>query len=253
MTRKAISKRVRFEVFKRDSFKCQYCGKSSPEVILHVDHIKPVSKGGDNSLINLVTACDACNLGKSNVELDDNSAVKKQKMQLDELNQKREQMKMLMEWRESLKSIDDEMAGVVAKEINKLVSGVAVNENGIAKIKLWLKKHSLNEILDAIDDVYTRKFIDEGVTDSETFEEFFEYIPKTISFKKKPEKDQKVFYIKGILRNRVYLNDRSYHALMNRAMKLNVNLGQVQDLAKTVKNWTQFRDSIEQFIEEYSE
>lgn len=36
----AISKRVRFDVFKRDSFKCQYCGKSAPDVILEVDHIK---------------------------------------------------------------------------------------------------------------------------------------------------------------------------------------------------------------------
>lgn len=32
MKRKAISKRVRFEVFKRDSFKCQYCGKCAPDV-----------------------------------------------------------------------------------------------------------------------------------------------------------------------------------------------------------------------------
>ena len=42
--RKAISKKLRFEVFKRDSFTCQYCGKSAPDVILHVDHILPVKK-----------------------------------------------------------------------------------------------------------------------------------------------------------------------------------------------------------------
>ena len=29
--RKTISKKTRFEVFKRDSFKCQYCGASAPE------------------------------------------------------------------------------------------------------------------------------------------------------------------------------------------------------------------------------
>lgn len=67
--RKAISKRVRFEVFKRDLFTCQYCGSTPPKVVLHVDHIVPVSKGGDNSEGNLVTACDACNLGKSDVPL----------------------------------------------------------------------------------------------------------------------------------------------------------------------------------------
>ena len=45
--RKAISVKLRFEVFKRDNFTCQYCGRKSPDVILHVDHIDPVKNGGD--------------------------------------------------------------------------------------------------------------------------------------------------------------------------------------------------------------
>lgn len=68
-TRKPISKRVRFEVFKRDLFKCAYCGRTPPSVVLHVDHIVPVSKGGKNTQDNLITACFDCNLGKSNVPL----------------------------------------------------------------------------------------------------------------------------------------------------------------------------------------
>jgi len=44
--RKELSKSIRFEIFKRDSFKCQYCGRMAPEVVLHVDHIKPVAEGG---------------------------------------------------------------------------------------------------------------------------------------------------------------------------------------------------------------
>jgi 5-methylcytosine-specific restriction endonuclease McrA len=56
--RKQISKKLRFEVFKRDSFKCQYCGNSAPDVILHVDHIEPISKGGDNSILNLITSTE---------------------------------------------------------------------------------------------------------------------------------------------------------------------------------------------------
>lgn len=64
MARKAISKRVRFEVFKRDGFTCQYCGGHPPTVILQIDHVHPVAEGGTNDEENLVTACDACNLGK---------------------------------------------------------------------------------------------------------------------------------------------------------------------------------------------
>lgn len=63
--RKPISKKIRFEVFKRDAFTCQYCGATPPKVILNIDHIHPVSKGGDNSQDNLITSCFDCNLGKS--------------------------------------------------------------------------------------------------------------------------------------------------------------------------------------------
>jgi len=64
MTRKAIGKKVRFEVFKRDGFQCHYCGASPPKAILHVDHIHPVARGGTNSTDNLITSCSVCNIGK---------------------------------------------------------------------------------------------------------------------------------------------------------------------------------------------
>lgn len=63
--RKAISKKVRFEIFKRDAFTCQYCGSTPPKAILHIDHIVPVAEGGGNEDTNLVTSCSICNLGKS--------------------------------------------------------------------------------------------------------------------------------------------------------------------------------------------
>lgn len=69
MKRKALSKRLRFEVFKRDSFVCQYCGAHPPGALLHVDHIQPVADGGGNDIDNLVTACEACNQGKGAVSL----------------------------------------------------------------------------------------------------------------------------------------------------------------------------------------
>lgn len=104
--RRALSKKIRFEVFKRDSFKCVYCGKSAPDVVLHVDHIVPVSKGGTNEITNLVTACADCNLGKSNRTLDDKSVVIKQKRQLDELNERREQLEMIKQWNDELKKLN---------------------------------------------------------------------------------------------------------------------------------------------------
>ena len=59
---------LRVKVLSRDKFRCVFCGKS-PAIdvgtILHIDHIKPFSKGGENTLDNLQTLCQDCNLGKS--------------------------------------------------------------------------------------------------------------------------------------------------------------------------------------------
>lgn len=67
--RKTISKKTRFDVFKRDGFRCQYCGACPPGVLLHIDHITAVANGGSNETDNLLTACEPCNLGKGAREL----------------------------------------------------------------------------------------------------------------------------------------------------------------------------------------
>lgn len=67
--REAISKKLRFEIFKRDEFTCSYCGNTPPKVVLEVDHIIPVCKGGTNTEDNLTTSCFDCNRGKGGNEL----------------------------------------------------------------------------------------------------------------------------------------------------------------------------------------
>lgn len=64
--RPPMSQVLRFEVFQRDQFTCQYCGRKAPEVKLEVDHRIPVADGGTDSFDNLITACSDCNQGKSN-------------------------------------------------------------------------------------------------------------------------------------------------------------------------------------------
>jgi hypothetical protein len=68
--RSPLSKRLRFKIFARDGFKCRYCGKTSADAILVVDHIHPVCEGGTDDPENLATACEPCNQGKSGFTLD---------------------------------------------------------------------------------------------------------------------------------------------------------------------------------------
>lgn len=112
--RKSLSKKLKFEVFKRDSFTCQYCGKSSPDAVLEIDHIKPLANGGSDELLNLVTACFDCNSGKGARELGDNSIIVKQQKQLEEMNERSEQLKMMLEWKEDLASLVEDQLNAIS-------------------------------------------------------------------------------------------------------------------------------------------
>lgn len=61
----SVSKRLRFEVLRRDNHACRYCGAAAPEAKLTVDHVVPVALGGSDEPSNLVAACADCNSGKS--------------------------------------------------------------------------------------------------------------------------------------------------------------------------------------------
>jgi len=69
-TPRKINWRLRATVLIRDNCICKMCGASpakNPSVMLHVDHVKPWSKGGETSIDNLRTLCSVCNIGRSNV------------------------------------------------------------------------------------------------------------------------------------------------------------------------------------------
>lgn len=62
-----ISNILRFEIFQRDHFTCQYCGRPQADGIkLEIDHKIPVAEGGTDDYNNLITACNECNSGKRN-------------------------------------------------------------------------------------------------------------------------------------------------------------------------------------------
>lgn len=66
----SVSKRLRYEILRRDGHTCRYCGASAPEARLTVDHVIPVAIGGEDTPDNLVCACVDCNAGKSSIPAD---------------------------------------------------------------------------------------------------------------------------------------------------------------------------------------
>jgi len=153
--RTAISKKTRFEIFKRDGFKCMYCGNHPPQVLLHVDHIDPVSKGGKNDPDNLITACEPCNLGKSATPLSSVPQSLKDKALL------------TMEREEQIRGFQSVMAGKrlriedEAYEVADLFV-THFNEDGIRKdyivsIKNFIDKLGLDDCLDSMEKAISKK------------------------------------------------------------------------------------------------
>ncbi|MFU2316797.1 HNH endonuclease [Rahnella sp. PCH160] len=248
MSRKPISKKVRFEVFKRDGFKCQYCGKSAPEIVLHADHIFPVSKGGGNDVLNMITSYIDCNLGKSDGLLSDTSIVKVQVEQLQQLNERREQLAMLISWRNEMDSIDNTLADSICEIINSYISPLKLNESGVRGCLLMAKKHPLQLIYKAIDIAFEKTLSDVGVIDGKTATAFFDYIPRVINMLSKPDAVKRSHYIRGILRNRVCVNENLVMDLISAWVEAGNDVNELEGIAKCCRSWTDFRLTVERKI-----
>jgi len=254
--RKQISKKIRFEVFKRDSFKCQYCGATAPEVILHVDHIKPFSKGGTNDLTNLITSCAPCNLGKRDRQLDDKTAVSKSRAQMEELQARREQLEMMMEWQESLRDLNQDVVSRLCDYWHELAPGYVPNDNGKNNLRKWLRKFSVEEIMAAMAisaEAYI-EYKDDGRATSESWEKAFAKIPGICRVERASKEDPELkdlYYIRGIARNRCdyYFNNAEALEMLKVARSWDVPLEELRQIACSIKNWTNFRKKIYEAVD----
>lgn len=242
--RKPISKKMRFEVFKRDRFTCQYCGRMAPDVVLEVDHITPVSEGGTNDILNLVTSCKECNRGKGAIKLDDQSEVKKQQAMIKELAEKNEQLTMMLEWRNGISKLEDREVDALL-EYAKDTYGCIINENGKKKVRLWVKKYSFDDLVSAMDEAFGNPFY--------TFEESFQNIPKYAYYRKNPisEDAKQILYLRKILINRLsYVDKTRAYGLIEKALyQYNVPYDEVKRICCTCRSWTSFTESLEEIME----
>jgi flagellar motility protein MotE (MotC chaperone) len=237
--RKGIPKKLRFEVFKRDNFTCQYCGRMAPDVILEVDHINPVKNGGKNDILNLITSCKDCNSGKGAKELTDNQIVKQQQEQLKEINEKREQLKLMLQWKKELEKFDDEQVDIIDNMI-KEVSERCLSEYGRNNIKKHIKKFGITEVIES-----TKISIEQYYKgNDDNISKVIDYIPRICQVRKKSNDDPmfgKRNYIKGIMRNRFGIyNEKRVNAAFNDVIDTEEAFETAMDIAKQAKNWTRF-------------
>jgi len=188
-------------VFKRDRFTCQYCGKSAPDVVLHIDHIQPVSKDGDNSITNLITACAECNGGKGARELSDNAVIEKKKTQLDELQERRDQLEMMFEWQRGLMDLESIQVEKVSEIYQELVPGWYWNETGINLIKKLLMKFGFEEVVECLR-ISASQYLEyeDGKPTKESVNKTTDYIERIANMRKKYRADPQLQEVHRILR-----------------------------------------------------
>ncbi len=258
MKRVAFTKKLRFEVFKRDSFTCQYCGKSAPDVVLHVDHINPVAKGGTNEITNLISSCVDCNIGKGATTLSDNTVVSKQKKQLDLLQQRKDQIEMMLKWHTDLKNLESDLIDRVVDYCETHHSVYFhFTEIGKKRMSKAIKKHGISRVLEAIDDAYEKTIREHNTNKIDTIDhtEFFiSTIYKCCEYRKlneeNPEK-AKILYITGILRNRfTYVNKYQCIELMESGVSWGLSIDYITSVAKTCRSMTQFKNILHSDINE---
>ncbi len=149
MARKSTGKRLRFKVFERDNFTCQYCGKHPPEVILHLDHVYPVSKGGKDEIENLITSCADCNLGKSDREL--GTAPKVVIQSSAELQERYDQLKAFYDLQKRMERVKGQMANDISEHWSFLWPTQSLTNKGLTSLKRFLKDFSVGEIKEAME------------------------------------------------------------------------------------------------------
>jgi hypothetical protein len=253
--RKALSKSVRFEVFKRDSFTCQYCGAKSPDVLLQVDHIDPVAKGGANDPLNLITSCATCNSGKSDRRLSDDTAMAKKRTQLEELQERREQLEMMFAWQKGLCDMDAVAVDRLADLWKEVAPGWKLNEIGRSELRQLYKRFGAEEVCEAMRASAAQylKLDPKGICTSDSWDNAFRKIGAIATIRKrcrdKPYLED-LYRIRGRASHRFnYFNTWQAMQLLERAYAAGVSIEELEQITNSNRNWSGWTYDLDEAIE----
>jgi len=251
--RPAISKSLRFEVFKRDSFTCQYCGRRAPDVVLHCDHVKPLFEGGEHSILNLTTACVDCNLGKGRRELSDQAVLSKQLNQLAALQERKEQMEMMIDWQKQLSNLDELPIKSLGEQWED-ATGYSWTDTGKSKARKLINKYGVEIVAKAMQTSIGQYLErdENGMGTAESVAVCFDRMGAIAAVEHAELREpgaKRMYLIRGGLRRRFnYCNEWLCLSLMKTAARNGVSLDYIEEVANTSQNWSQFKGTMEALI-----
>lgn len=255
-SRATLSKSTRFEVFKRDKFTCQYCGRKAPDVLLHADHITPVSTGGSNDLMNLITSCADCNLGKGAVGLSDDSAVQKRRAQAENLQSRREQIEMMAAWQSALVDLDAKAADVAAQHFSKL-TGFSLNESGLQQLRSWIHSRGLESVMSEMRRLVGKHArYKDGRATQDSIELTIRVLDNTFKYAGFREKDpvlSDLLYLRGIIRNRYRYCPNDALSTLKNAHDAGLSIDTIKRAILSNGSWSRLFEELDELITSSSE
>lgn len=148
-SRKSLSKTLRFEIFKRDGFVCQYCGAHPPAVVLEIDHINPKIEGGLDDQGNLVTSCFNCNRGKGRRKL--SNIPQSLSDQAGQIADREEQLRGYHEIIQARRARIEAEAQQVNAIYEDHVGGYTLTDRSLMSVKMFIEKLGVFPVMEAME------------------------------------------------------------------------------------------------------
>lgn len=248
--RSAIGNKLRFSIYERDNFCCQYCGKNPQDhdIVLNLDHAISVKDGGDESPDNLITSCFECNSGKSAKSV----VIKKEERDIEKelqmANDRLSQIKAMIKSRNKLEQTNAELEVLEFRFLDPLKDysdkdGETVCYNKILKLCKNQKSQGCSiEILKNAFDVISDKFLTQESID---VIDVVKYFGATVRNMKMPKEEQEriraINSLKWKCVNKFhYFNESMYYALVK-----DVDIDIIDYCVKASPNWSSFRSILE--------
>lgn len=159
--------------------------------------------------MNLVTSCIDCNLGKSDKKLSDLSTVEKQRQQVESLSERREQLALMMQWRDGLEDLQKRQLSIAVERFNNMLPDSILSKTGEDNLGKLVKAYGLENVLNHMHAAHDKAAKNNGGIPDITAT--FKNIGKLISIQNMDPVEKNARYICGILRNKFGFIDTAYY------------------------------------------
>ena len=207
--------------------------------------------------MNLITSCVDCNLGKGDRPLDDDAVVVKQMNQMEVLQDRREQLEMLMAWHQDLQSLEVDTTQAVVDFWHELAPDLVLTEAGVAEVRRLIDKFGVSEVCESMRIAAKQylRFESDGRCIAESWCMAFDKVGGICFNRKREQTDPDAAHasrVVGYLRHRMEQVARPLgRTLVLRAIQVGIEPQEIKGMASRVNHsWSAFRDVLTEWIDD---